>query len=66
MKKQKRMVDIDALIRKGDPITAAIRQGGIRAMRQYIEAGQSMVSWKDGRIVKVSPDELKRMLQEME
>lgn len=59
-------VDIDALIKAGKPVKDAIRRGGIEAMKQYIRAGESMVSWRDGHMVMLSPDELKAMLAQYE
>lgn len=59
-------VDIEALIKADTPITNAIRRGGIEAMKQYIRAGESMVSWRDGQMVMLSPEELKAMLVQYE
>lgn len=59
-------VDIDALIKAGKPVKDAIRRGGIEAMKQYIRAGESMVSWQDGHMVTLSPEELKAMLVQYE
>ena len=59
-------VDIDALIKDGKPVKDAIRRGGIEAMKQYIRAGESMVSWRDGQMVMLSPDELRAMLAQYE
>lgn len=46
-----------------DLITKAIHKGTLEAMKQYIQAGQSMVSWKDGKVVMVPPEELKKILE---
>ena len=43
-------------------VAEAICQGGREAMKQYIRAGQPMVSWQDGEIVKIPPAELQKML----
>lgn len=51
--------DIDGLIAEGKPVIDAIRRGGIEAMKQYIRAGESMVSWADGHVVLLSPEDLK-------
>lgn len=59
------MVDkknIGALLEQGEPVTEAIRRGSREAMKQYIRAGESMVSWKDGQVVMIPPEELQRML----
>ena len=59
---ENRIVDIDALIADGESIKEAIRRGTRDAMRQYIQAGESMVSWKDGKAVMIPPEELKALL----
>jgi hypothetical protein len=62
----KREVDISALIEQGDVVRDAIRRGGLEAMKMYIRAGESMVSWKDGKVVFIPPAELEKMLAEAE
>lgn len=59
-----RDVDIPALFRQGDAVRNAIRKSVFAAMRQYICAGESMVSWKDGKVVHIPPAELEKMLAE--
>lgn len=63
---EKREVDIAALFRDDNVILDAVRRAGLDAMRQYINAGKSMVSWKDGKVVHIPPEELKKMLAEAE
>ena len=58
----KASVDIEALISDDSQVMEAIRKGSREAMKQYIRADESMVSWKDGKIVMIPPEELKRML----
>jgi hypothetical protein len=62
----KRDVDISALFQQGDAVRDAVRRGGLEAMKQYIRAGESMVSWKDGKVVRIPPAELEKMLAEAE
>ncbi len=62
----KREVDISALIEQGDAVLEAVRRGGLEAMKMYIRAGESMVSWKDGKVVRIPPAELEKMLAEAE
>lgn len=62
----KKDVDISALFEQGDAVRDAIRRGGLEAMKQYIRAGESMVSWKDGKVVRIPPEELEKMLAEAE
>lgn len=59
-----RQVDIDALIEEETPVTEAIRRGSIEAMKLYIRAGESMVSWQDGKIVMIPPEKLAEMLED--
>lgn len=60
----KKSVDIDDLIINDEPITEAIRQGAREAMKRHIMAGVPMVSWADGQVVEIQPDELIKMLNE--
>lgn len=62
---EKREVDIEALFRS-DAVGAAIRRGALEAMRQHIRAGESMVSWEDGKVVHIPPEELKKILAKAE
>ncbi len=62
----KRDVDISALFQQGDAVREAVRRGGLEAMKMYIRAGESMVSWKDGKVVRIPPAELEKMLAEAE
>ena len=55
-------IDISALFEQGDAVRDAIRRGGLEAMKQYIAAGESMVSWEDGKIVRIPPAELEKIL----
>lgn len=59
-------VDISSLFEQGDAVRNAVRRGGLEAMKQYIRAGESMVSWKDGKVVRIPPAELRKMLAEAE
>ncbi|MDL2259266.1 hypothetical protein LJB99_00085 [Deltaproteobacteria bacterium OttesenSCG-928-K17] len=60
----KKPVDIDDLIINDEPITEAIRQGAREAMKRHIMAGVPMVSWMDGKVIEIQPDELMKMLNE--
>lgn len=59
-----RQVDIEALIKEETPVTEAIRRGSIEAMKQYVRAGESMVSWQDGKVVMIPPEKLAEMLED--
>lgn len=59
----RRQVDIEALIREETPVTEAIRLGSLEAMKQYVRAGESMISWRDGKIVRIPPEELMKILE---
>lgn len=62
----KHEVDISTLFEQGDVVRNAVRRGGLEAMKQYIRAGESMVAWKDGKVVRIPPTELEKMLAEAE
>lgn len=59
-----RQIDIEALIKEETPVTEAIRLGSIEAIKQYIHAGESMVSWQDGKVVMIPPEKLMEMLED--
>ncbi|MDR3077933.1 MAG: hypothetical protein LBV15_04115 [Planctomycetota bacterium] len=59
-------VDIEALIKQGEPIKDAIRKGAREAMKRHIAGGVPMVSWKDGKVVEIPVEELARMLNDGE
>jgi hypothetical protein len=62
----KKDIDIDALIRERTPVTEAIRRGGLAAMKRHIQAGLPMVSYRDGQVVHIPPEELIEMLADAE
>lgn len=55
--------NIMELMEQDDLIAEAIHKGTLEAMKQYIQAGQSMVFGKDGKVVMVPPEELKKILE---
>jgi hypothetical protein len=63
---EKRNVDIEALIRQKEPVTEAIRLGGLEAMKRHIQAGVPMVGYKDGQVIHIPPEELAEMLKAAE
>ncbi|MDR1607170.1 MAG: hypothetical protein LBT38_02000, partial [Deltaproteobacteria bacterium] len=60
-----RKVDIDAQIKRREPVLEAIRRvgleairrGGLEAMKRHIQAGVPMVGYKDGQVVHIPPEE---------
>jgi hypothetical protein len=54
--------DIGTLLKQKNLTLEAIRKGGREAMKRYIQAGEPMVSWQDGKIVYIAPEELQKML----
>ena len=62
----KKDIDIDALIQEETPVTEAIRRGSLEAMKRHIQAGRPMVSYKDGQVIHIPPEELSEMLAVME
>jgi hypothetical protein len=57
-------IDIGDLILSDGPIIEAFHQARIAAMRQHIQAGLPMISWHDGKVVKIPPEKLTRMLED--
>lgn len=66
MADEKKNVDITALFEQGDAVRDAIRRGAMEAAKMYIHAGEPMVSWEDGKVIHIPPEELKLMLAEAE
>lgn len=56
--------DIGELLKQKGLIAEAISRGTREAMKEYIRAGKSMVSWKDGGVVLIPPEELEKILEE--
>ena len=51
-------VDIGAAFDEGSPIDAAIDEGIREAIRRHRLLGQSIVVWRDGKVVKIPADEI--------
>ena len=54
----KRRVDIARLLQEDEPVKEAIRLGIREAMKRHIAGGVPMVTWRDGKIVYIQPEEL--------
>ena len=54
---------IEEVLDHPELIAEAISKGVREAMKQYIAADQPMISRKDGKIIKIPPHELKKMLE---
>jgi hypothetical protein len=62
----KRKVDISAMIEQREPILEAIRRGGLEAMKRHVQAGVPMAGHKDGRVIRIPPEELAEILKAAE
>jgi len=51
-------IDIDALMRDGTKIDAAMSEAVRRAALLHKQLGLPMVGWRDGQVVEVPPDEI--------
>jgi hypothetical protein len=58
--------DIMALMSEGTPVTEALARGVRDALVRHLEAGVPVVEWQDGQCVWLSPDEIKRRIEEMD
>jgi hypothetical protein len=50
--------NIDELFHNGSEIDEALQQAVKEALLQHKRAGNPVVSWKDGKIVWIQPDEI--------
>jgi hypothetical protein len=53
-----RKPDVDALFRDGRVIDEAIRRGVHEALREHKRRGESIVVWKDGRVVTIAAEDI--------
>ena len=60
----KRRVDIARLLQEDEPVKEAIRLGIRDAMKRHIAGGVPMVTWRDGKIAYIQPEELIELLKE--
>ena len=58
--------DIMALMTEGSEVDKALA-GGVRdALMRHVQAGVPAVEWRDGKCVWLSPEEIKRRIEEMD
>jgi hypothetical protein len=57
-RRAKRKPDISALFRDGRAIDAALRRAVRAALLEHKRRGESIVVWKDGRVVTLKPDDI--------
>jgi len=57
-RRAKRKPDISALFRDGRAIDAALRRAGRDALREHKRRGESIVVWKDGRVVTIKAEDI--------
>ncbi len=53
-----REIDIGALMREGTKIDAAMSEAVRRAVLQHKQLGIPLVTWRDGQVVEIPPDEI--------
>jgi hypothetical protein len=51
-------IDIDALVRDGAKIDAAMAEAARQAMLRHKQLGFPLVVWRDGQVVEIPPDEI--------
>ncbi len=58
--------DIDAIIRDGALVGAALTAGVREALVRHVQAGQPVVEWRDGKCVWLGPEEIKQRIKEID
>ena len=58
--------DIGALMKEGTQVQAALARGVREALMRHVHAGVPAVEWQDGKCVWLSPEEIKRRIEEMD
>ena len=53
-----REIDIDALMRDGTRIDAAMSEGVRQAALRHKQLGFPLVAWRDGQVVEIPPDDI--------
>ena len=57
--------DINALMKEGTQVDAALARGVREALVRHCRAGVPAVEWQDGRCVWLTPEEIERRIGEM-
>ena len=63
---EKREPDRPALLRDTAGIADALRAGARDALERHKKLGESIVIWRDGRVVEVPPDQIDTELERAE
>lgn len=58
--------DIMALMTEGTEVDEALARGVRDALVRHLQAGVSVVEWQDGKCVWLSPEEIRRRIEEMD
>jgi len=58
--------DIGGLIRERTRVDEALARGVRDALMRHVQAGVPAVEWRDGKSVWLSPEEIKRRIEEMD
>ncbi len=56
--KEAKATDIEVLFREGTPIDKALKQAVREAMIRHKKEGNSVISWQDGKIVRIKPEDI--------
>jgi len=54
----KKRPDIEALFRDGTEIDRALKRGVREALRRHKKLGNSIIVWRDGKVVELPPEEI--------
>lgn len=56
----------ERMLVEGSVVDQAVKQGVRDALWRHVKLGESVVQWRDGRVVEIGPEELRRQLEEHE
>ncbi|MFO7900642.1 MAG: hypothetical protein R6V58_16470 [Planctomycetota bacterium] len=58
--------DIDAIMKDGERVGAALTAGVRAALVRHVQAGAPVVEWRDGKCVWIGPEEITRRIEEID
>ena len=56
----------ERMLVEGSIVDQAVKQGVRDALWRHVKLGESVVQWRDGRVVEIGPEELRRQLEATE
>jgi hypothetical protein len=62
-KKMRKKIDIDALFEEGTPIDQAINAAVKNAVDRHKKLSQSIVVWRDGKVLIIDPKDIDKELK---